>query len=278
MEGAAVWLRRKIHLTAQLRRFLPQRGLLGAFRRFAIRGYRLLRPARRKPHPFDREHGVLTQALIPSNLLWTGHAHDPYSVLYCPTPPSVVRASIEAWRCTLSVSEPPLEEYTFFDLGAGMGRVVMMASLYPFAAVMGVEMNPGLVEQARRNLTVWLQTPRSCRQLEVLLGDATEFPWPARPLLIYMFYPFEAPVVVELLGTLQRALTEGAGPIDIIYVHPVAASEMEAYPGVQLRLSINCYRSAEDAAADFFRDAHKDAPRYECRVYRLEPHHCPSDH
>ncbi len=260
-----------MHLTARLRRSLPQRGLLGAFRRLAVRGYRLLRPARPKPHPFDREHGVQTQALIPSNLLWTGHAHDPYSVLYCPTPPSVVRAAIDAWRSTLSVSEHPLEEFTFFDLGAGMGRVVMLASLYPFAGVIGVEMNPGLVEQARRNLTLWLQTPRACGQLEVFQGDATEFSWPAKPLLLYMFYSFEAPVVFELLHTLERALTEGAGPIDIIYVHPVAGSEMEAYPGIQLRLSTNCYLSAEDAAVDFFRDSHKTAPQYECRVYRLNP-------
>jgi hypothetical protein len=263
---------RKIPLTARLRRSLPDRGLLGAFRRFAVRGYRLLRPARLKPHPFDREHGVQTHALIPSDLLWTGHAHDPYSVLYCPTPPSVVRASIDAWRSTLSVSELPLAAYTFFDLGAGMGRVVMIASLYPFADVMGVELNPGLVEQARRNLTLWLQTPRACSRLEVFPGDATEFPWPAKPLLLYMFYPFEAPVVVALLRTLERALTEGAGPIDIIYVHPVAASEMEAYPGVHLKFSTHCYFSAEDAAVEFFRDAHQAAPQYECRVYRFDPH------
>ncbi len=262
---------REIHLTARLRRALRERGLVGAFRWFALRGYRLVRPARLKPHPFDLEHGVQTQALIPSNRLWTGHAHDLYSVLYCPTPPSVVRASIDAWRSTLIVSDPPLEKYMFFDLGAGMGRIVMIASLYPFEAVIGVEMNPGLVEQARRNLTIWLQTPRSCSQLEVFQGDATEFPWPAKPLLIYMFYPFEAPVVVELLRTLERALTEGAGPIDIIYIHPVAASELEAYPGVQLKLSTNCYFSPEDAAVDFFRDSHKSAPQYECRVYRLHP-------
>jgi hypothetical protein len=262
---------RKRDLTAGLRRYVPQRGPLAALCRFAIRGYRLLRPARRKPHPFDREHGVLTQALIPSNLLWTGHAHDPYSVLYCPSPPSVVRASIDAWRSTLTVGESQLAEYTFFDLGAGMGRVIMIASLYSFAGVTGIEMNPGLVEQARRNLALWLQTPRPCSQLEVVQGDATEFPWLARPLLLYMFYPFEAPVVIALLGSLERALAEGAGPIDIIYVHPVAASEMEAYPGVQLKLSTNCYLSAEDAAVDFFRDSHESAPQYECRVYRLGP-------
>jgi hypothetical protein len=209
--------------------------------------------------------------LSPSKLLWTGHAHDAYSVFYCPTPPSVVRAAIDAWRSTLSVSELPLNEYTFFDLGAGMGRVVMIASLYPFARVVGVEMNPGLVEQARRNLTHWLQTPRSCLQLEVLQGDATEFPWPAKPLLLYMFYPFEAPVVVALLRTLERAVTEGAGPIDIIYVHPIAAFEMEAYPGVQLKLFTRCYFSAEDAVVDFFRDSHPSAPQYECRVYRFDP-------
>ena len=260
---------RKMPLTARLRSSFERRGLLETVRRCAVRGYRLMRAPRMKPHPFDIAHGVQTQALIPNDRPSTGHAHDLYGVFYYPTPPSVFQTSIEAWRSTLHATEPPLEQYTFFDLGAGMGRVVMLASLYPFQRVIGIELNPRLVERGRANLGTWQGLARACCEVEIAAGDATEFPWPARPIVLYMFYPFEEPVVLELLRSLEQALRAGAGPIDIIYVHPMAALVVENYPGVHLKMSTICNLSAEDAALDSFHDSFYGGAYYECRIYRF---------
>ncbi len=78
------------------------------------------------------------------------------------------------------------------------------------------------MEQARSNLAIWQQTPRACNDLEIATCEATDFAWPKTPLAIYMFNPFEEPVVVALLQRLDQALAEGSGPIDILYVYPVA--------------------------------------------------------
>jgi hypothetical protein len=258
-----------MHVTARLRRSLRDRGILGSLKHYAVRGYRIMRPHRLVPHPFDVEHGVHTTAYIEGSSLGTGHAHDLYVVCYYASPPSVVRLSIDAWRSTLSPSDPSLEGYTFFDIGAGMGRTVMVASLYPFERVVGIEMNHGLTEQARGNIDIWLRTHRACNQIELTTCDATEFPWPSRPLLIYLFNPFEAPVLMQLVRTLDQALTQGAGPIDLVYVHPTAKSVLEAHPNAQLRASTICYLSDADGAADLFSDPHGAAPCYECRIYRL---------
>lgn len=258
-----------LHVRARLRRSLKDRGAFGSLRHYAIRAYRVVWPRRLKPHPFDLEHGVQTTACIEGSMLATGHAHDIYNVCYSPSSPSVIRGAIDAWRSFLSPSDPPLEAYTFFDLGAGMGRVVMVASLYPFQQIVGVEMSPRLTAQARSNLAIWLRTPRPCSQLEIATCDATEFPWPRTPFVIYMFNPFEAPVIRQLLRSLEQPLAAGAGPIDILYMHPVAGSVIEAHPSARLVASILCYLTPEDNAADPFRDPNNVTGNDECRIYRL---------
>ena len=43
------------------------------------------------------------------------------------------------------------------DIGAGMGRAVLLAAEMPFRLVVGVELNPTLAQIARRNLAIWRQ-------------------------------------------------------------------------------------------------------------------------
>jgi SAM-dependent methyltransferase len=260
---------RHLHPITRLRRSFRERGLAGSFRHYAVRIYRIFRPHRLKPHPFDVRHGVHTTDYIAGSDLGTGHPHDIYNTAYYGSSPSMLHSAIEAWRGSLAPTDPPIEAYTFLDLGAGMGRAVMVASLYPFHQVIGIEMSPRLAAQARRNLAIWTRTPRSCNLLQIATCDGTEFPWPRAPLAIYMFNPFEEPVVLRLLATLEHALAEGSGPIDILYMHPTSASVFEAHPHVQFVASTLCHLSDEDRAVDLFSDPESDSSWAECRLYRL---------
>ena len=260
---------RHLHLTARLRRSLRERGLVGSLYHYTVYAFRILRPHRLKPHPFDLEHGVHTTAYIEGSRLATGHPHDIYNTAYYGSSPSMLQAAIDAWRSSLTPSDPSLEAYTFLDLGAGMGRALMVASRYPFRQAIGIEMNPRLADQARRNVAIWLRTARPCNDLQVATSDATEFPWPRTPLLLYMFNPFEKPVMLRLLRTLEESLADGAGPIDILYMHPIAASALEERPQGRPILSIRCPLSAEDSAVDLFSDPNSGSSWAECRIYRL---------
>jgi len=65
-----------------------------------------------------------------------------------------------------------MEEFTFVDVGAGMGRAVLLASEMPFKAVVGVELNATLTGIARRNAAVWRKAGRAHAPIRIVCGDA----------------------------------------------------------------------------------------------------------
>lgn len=94
---------------------------------------------------------------------------------------------------------------TFVDLGAGMGRVVMLAARRPFRAVIGVEISPALVEIARENLATASDPRRVVRDVKIVRADAAEYTFPRGDLAIYMYNPFRGPVLDAVLARLRDA-------------------------------------------------------------------------
>lgn len=258
-----------LHLRARFQRSFANRGLFGSIRYYSVRAWKMLRPQRLAPHPFDLEHGVHTTAYIEGSQLATGHAHDLYNTAYYGSAPSMVTTAIECWQQQLTSSDPPIENWTFLDIGAGLGRAVMIACLYPFARAIGVEASAKLAGGARQNFAIWTGTPRACNAIEAAIGDATEFPWPRSPLAIYMFNPFERPVMERLMDSLESALGDGSGPIHILYVHPVEAAVFDERASAQLAAATQCHLTAEERAADLFTDKDSTSSWAECRIYRI---------
>src|SRR5580692_3477265 len=104
-------------------------------------------------------NGVRTSGLIAGRYLKSGHRHDRHVTAYYGVAPSVFQALIRRWL--RSVPPGTIEETTFVDVGAGMGRAMLLAAEHPFHAVIGVELYPALVRIARRNLTVWRKAGRA---------------------------------------------------------------------------------------------------------------------
>ena len=65
----------------------------------------------------------------------------------------------EAFHGLLASIDLGDHDLTFIDLGSGKGRAVLLASLYPFRRLIGVEFSPELTEVARLNV----QAVSSCR-------------------------------------------------------------------------------------------------------------------
>jgi hypothetical protein len=80
-------------------------------------------------HPFDEAHGVRTSGLVAGRYLKSGHAHDRHATAYYGVAPSVFHALLSRWRKTRPTA--PIEQTTFVDVGAGMGRAVLLAAELP---------------------------------------------------------------------------------------------------------------------------------------------------
>ena len=224
------------------------------------------------PHPFDLEFGVRTSGLVAGRHLKTGHLHDRHSTAYYGVAPSVLLALLKRWQRTKPAA--PLQDFTFLDLGAGMGRALLIASQFPFRAVIGVELHPTLARIARKNIALWRAAGRAQAPLQVVLADAVQFPLPAGPCLAFLFNPFGETVMKRLLNAWTRQLATHPARLDILYVNNEAERVLEVHPKFQRLYLGKVPRSRADAIADHKILANQPDGEYasanheDCSIYR----------
>lgn len=106
------------------------------------------------------------------------------------------------------------EQYGFVDFGAGKGRVLLLASGFPFKFVEGVEFSIELHTIAENNIRQFRRAKVRCRQVRSVLADATEYSLPATPLVLYFFNPFAGPVLSSVTDNIRQSMA--ANPRDIV--------------------------------------------------------------
>ena len=236
-------------------------------------------------HPFDEMHGVDTSGLVPAHHLITGHPNDEHVTAYYGVAPSILRTLIEHWRET--VPPHPIGRYTFVDIGAGKGRGLLVASEYRFHKVVGIELNPAMAAIARQNVGRWTRAHREdstaarVAPIQVFEQDALDFDLPGTPVVLFLFHPFEAPLLKQLLRRIETQFAKrpqgGAEPasvpaLDLIYVNAECADVLDRNPAFTQLFLDNVRMSAEDRAADLEAIARQreygSTGDEECAIYR----------
>jgi SAM-dependent methyltransferase len=123
--------------------------------------------------------------------------------------------------------------FTFVDIGSGKGRALLLASDYPFREIIGVELSPELDRVARANVARYAKATRGVTHrspITSLHGDATEFAWPAGPLILYIWNAFTRPVLEKLFHNLEVSLAKESRDLYLIYVHPELESTLMTLP------------------------------------------------
>jgi len=199
-------------------------------------------------HPFDLAYGVRTSGLIAGRHLKSGSRSDRHATAYYGVAPSVFHRLLRRWERSRPVA--PLAQFTFVDLGAGMGRAVLLAAEMPFQRVIGVELHPTLAQTARRNLRLWRAAGRTEAGTRIYCRDAVGFPIPEGPTLLFLFNPFGAPVLRRLLKRIRREFTHRPGELDLLYVNNEQEGELEGVRGFRRLFLGQIARSRADAIAD----------------------------
>lgn len=143
---------------------------------------------------FDREHGVTTQALLFLGELGTdrGEAYA-HATHYEPVPIADFRALMRR------VPKEFVRASTFVDVGAGMGRGVLLAREFPFKQIVGVELSPHLFEIARENLARAHGLDIGCRDVRLVRADARKRRMPRGDLVVFLYNPFDAEALDSVL-------------------------------------------------------------------------------
>jgi SAM-dependent methyltransferase len=168
-----------------------------------------------------------------------------------------------------------MDAITFVDVGAGMGRAVLLAAELRFKAVVGVELHPALAGIARRNLAVWRRAGRAPVPVRIICGDAVEFRWPKGPCVAFLFNPFGAAVMRRLLGAMAKVFAGRAGELDILYVNNEQESVLEGQRGFSRMFQGEIRRSKADAIADHKIMANQPEGEYassnweDCSIWRF---------
>ncbi len=205
-------------------------------------------------HPFDQMHGTDTSGLVPASDLVTGHENDEHVTAYYGVAPSILRTLIDHWRATRPSAH--ITDYTFLDIGSGKGRAVMIASELPFRSVIGVELNAEMARIARENLHLWNSehqadpTAGAVAPIRIANDDALVLELPATPTLVFLFHPFEAPVLKAFLRRIEAAFASRPGTLDILYVNAEHGPTLNRHPAFRLLWQGSVPMSPDDHAAD----------------------------
>jgi SAM-dependent methyltransferase len=167
---------------------------------------------------YDWDHRVnTTSAAVGWRERLVGLFHSPYQ----PTDPDLFQEMLDHLKQLTSID---FRDFTFVDLGSGKGRTLLMASDYPFRRILGVELLPTLHEIARENVSRYYSARKQCSTIESVCADATNFPLPQGPLLIYLFHPFPESGLREFLRNLERSLAEHEREVYLLYHNPLLES------------------------------------------------------
>ncbi len=151
---------------------------------------------------------------------------------YSPTPIAEANALLDA---------VPLDarRTTFVDVGAGLGRVVLLAARRPYKTVIGVEISPALAHIARENVEAANDPRRVARDVRIVRADAATYTFPRGDLVVYLFNPFAAPVLERVVAALCAPARGASAPaalrnVVLLYHTPVERETIEASGAFEL--------------------------------------------
>ena len=158
---------------------------------------------------FDRQWGTDTTGVIPLRDLSITSPHVVDGAWYEPASGKVI-AQIMAY---LPVD---FRHFTFIDFGSGKGRILLIATAYGFARIIGVEFALELHQIALRNVEIWKRRQQP-GNIEPLHMDAVEFPIPSDPLIAFFFSPFKHTTMEQVLANITTSYRQQPRPIALLF-------------------------------------------------------------
>lgn len=113
---------------------------------------------------------------------------------------------------------------SFVDYGCGKGRALLIAALFPFQKVIGIEYDSELAQTAQSNISN-AQGTLQCHTVEVIQIDATLYDIPNEASVFFFYQPFVGETLSKVLRRLQAHIINHKKRTTIITYYPVVDSD-----------------------------------------------------
>ena len=212
---------------------LARDGFRPTARNFAHHLWEFLRestPAQRRQRygdaDYDWDYRVDTTSATVS---WRDRLLGQFHSAYQPTEPAFFREMMEM----MASLEIDFQAFTFIDVGAGKGRVLLMAADYPFRRVLGLELLPDLHRVAQANIRAYKSDSQRSFAVEAVIADAREFVFPAEPIVLYLFNSLPEAALIEMTANLEHSLSENPRVVYVLYHNPLLEHVLAKRPAFQ---------------------------------------------
>ena len=165
-----------------------------------------------KDRSFDKRYKTDTTAIVRSGDLGIAEEETRRAaVLYVSCPPRFERHILR----TLGVS---YKDFDFVDMGCGKGRVLMIASEWPFRSVTGIEISEALCAIAEKNLQVFKSSSQKCSKVSVHSMDARAFPIYNNNTVFHFYHPFQQEILRPILERIASCFQDSNKKAIIVYI------------------------------------------------------------
>lgn len=170
---------------------------------------------------FDTKYGTETSSIVETYEM--SELTNPQMLScsrYRPTPIHVAMPALQALRIDHSA-------YTFMDIGCGKGRILLLASLFPFRRLVGVDLSEELCRIAEKNFALFPHEKKRCHDFSTVCGDALAMDLPYENLVFFLYEPFFSDVMSRFVLKVERSLRENPRQISVISVGTTLNGHLE---------------------------------------------------
>jgi len=120
------------------------------------------------------------------------------------------------------LSSIPLQpnKLVFVDMGSGKGRALLIASEFPFAKIVGIELSDNLHRIAEENVKRYKSANQQCAVFDLKCMDALEYSYGDDSFVLFLFDPFGREILQNIIANLEASLRATPREAYVAYVYP----------------------------------------------------------
>lgn len=182
---------------------------------------------------FDARYGTDTCKRVSLSNLNIASASKNFGTKYDPSPISALRRLLR-W-----ISIP--DSVNFVDFGSGKGRVLLVASEFPFSRIVGLEFSSDLCSISKSNISKFKSHKMIKTPISVLNIDAIQYKIQDDDAVFFFFNPFGAEVMRPVIENILQSYNKKNRRILFIYYNPVHANLFNEFKLIELSHSIHSF-------------------------------------